>query len=142
MIEVEVTEGVFLNKDNGAATQTMATLRAAGLRIALDDFGTGYASLSHLRTYPVDSIKIDRSFVQHFLDSPKDHVILQSILFLARHLKLDVVAEGIETVEAADFLKALGCRFGQGYFFSKAVCEADAKEWCTPASAPLAQIAM
>lgn len=131
MIEVEVTEGVFLSQEAGAV-KILETLRAAGVRIALDDFGTGFASLTHLRTYPVDIIKIDRSFVLHFLKSTQDHAILQSTLFLARHLRLDVVAEGIEELEQCEFLKALGCKFGQGWYFSKAISAAEAAEWCLP----------
>lgn len=128
MIEVEVTEGVLLQE--GSAIKIMEALRASGVRIALDDFGTGFASLSHLRTYPVDIIKIDRSFVMNFLTSQQDHAILHSTLFLARHMKLDVVAEGIENVDQCEMLNALGCRYGQGWFFSKAVCASEASEWC------------
>lgn len=131
MIEVEVTEGVFLSQQE-SALKILKTLREAGIRIALDDFGTGFASLTHLRTYPVDIIKIDRSFVLHFLTSVQDHAILQSTLFLARHLQLDVVAEGIEELEQCEFLKALGCKFGQGWYFSKAVSASEAAEWCLP----------
>lgn len=134
MIEVEVTEGVFLNDEADNVNIVLRTLQGAGVRIALDDFGTGFASLTHLRTYPVDIIKIDRTFVQHFLTSFQDHAILQSTLFLARHLKLDVVAEGIEEADQCDFLKALGCRFGQGWLFSKAVCAAEAADLCRPKS--------
>ena len=132
MIKIEVTEGVFLSRERDVVQEILESLREAGFRIALDDFGTGFASLSHLRTYPVDTIKIDRSFVQHFLTSLQDHAILQSTLFLARHLKLDVVAEGIEETEQCEFLRALGCRYGQGYLFSKAVCATEAAEWCLP----------
>ena len=115
---------------------------AAGLRVGIEcgesfersDFGTGFASLTHLRTFPVDIIKIDRSFVLHFLTSVQDHAILQSTLFLARHLQLDVVAEGIEELEQCEFLKALGCKFGQGWYFSKAVSAVEAAEWCLPVS--------
>ncbi len=134
MIEVEVTEGVFLSQETESVKLILQRLKSAGVRIALDDFGTGYASLTHLRTYPVDIIKIDRSFVQHFLTSPQDHAILQSTLFLARHLRLDVVAEGIEETEQCEFLKALGCGYGQGYLYSKAVSADEAVEWCFPHS--------
>lgn len=129
MIEVEVTEGVFLSQEGGTVRRILESFREAGIRIALDDFGTGYASLSHLRTYPVDIIKIDRSFVQHFLTSVQDHAIVQSTLFLARHLRLDVVAEGIEEAEQCEFLRALGCQFGQGYLYSRAICADEAREW-------------
>ncbi len=131
-IEVEVTESVFLGEANGNVLRTLEVLREAGTRIALDDFGTGYASLTHLRSYPVDIIKIDRSFVSHFMTSTRDHAILQSTLFLARHLGMEVVAEGIEETAQCEFLRALGCKYGQGYLFSKAVAAPDATVWCTP----------
>jgi diguanylate cyclase (GGDEF)-like protein len=131
-IEIEVTEGVFLSEDKNVVRETLETLQLAGVRIALDDFGTGFASLTHLRTYPVDIIKIDRSFVQHLLTSLQDHAILQSILFLARKLRLDVIAEGIEDAQQCESLKTLGCRYGQGYLFSRAVPAAEAVKWCPP----------
>ena len=132
MIEVEVTEGVFLRQESGVAARILQTLRDAGLRIALDDFGTGYASLVHLRTYPVDVIKIDRSFTQRFLTSVHDHAIVQSTLFLARHLGMHVVAEGIELADQSEFLSALGCKYGQGFLFSEPLNAKDAREWCLP----------
>jgi len=111
------------------------------VRIALDDFGTGFASLTHLRTYPVDVIKIDRSFVQHLLTSLQDHAILQSILFLAQKLRLDVIAEGIEDASQCELLKALGCKFGQGFLFSRAVPASEAVAWCAPAAERKARVA-
>lgn len=131
MIEVEVTESVFIDGAELQVQEILLALRSAGIRISLDDFGTGYASLSHLRTFPIDVLKIDRSFVQNFLTAPRDHAIVQSTLFLARQLELDVVAEGIESPEQCAFLKALGCRYGQGYLFSKAVPAEEAVQWCT-----------
>ena len=130
LIEAEITEGVFLDEDNGEVRRALEIMREAGIRISLDDFGTGYASLTHLRNYPVDAIKIDRSFVKHFLTSDRDHAILQSTLFLARHLRLDVVAEGVEEADQCEFLRALNCRFVQGYLFSKALPASEAAEWC------------
>jgi EAL domain-containing protein (putative c-di-GMP-specific phosphodiesterase class I) len=90
-------------------------------KIALDDFGTGYASLSHLKQFPVDSIKIDRSFVRDLAENPNDTAILQAVLHLGQSLGIDTVAEGIETQVQADFLRAQGCNLGQGYLFGKAV---------------------
>ena len=130
MIEVEITEGVFLNPEGGIVREILEKLRTAGIRIALDDFGTGYASLSHLRTYPVDIIKLDRSFIQHVLTSPQDHSIVQATLFLARQLKVDVVAEGIEAQDQFQFLSALGCEYGQGWLFAKALPAIEATQWC------------
>ena len=129
-IEAEITEGVFLDEDNGEVRRALEKMRDAGIRISLDDFGTGYASLTHLRNYPVDALKIDRSFVKHFLTSDRDHAILQATLFLARHLKLDVVAEGVEEAEQCALLRALNCRFVQGYLFSSALPASEAAGWC------------
>jgi EAL domain-containing protein (putative c-di-GMP-specific phosphodiesterase class I) len=91
------------------------------VRVALDDFGTGHASLVHLRSYPIDIIKIDRSFVRHFLHSVQDRAILETILRLGASLGMDIVAEGIETVPQFETLRALGCKLGQGFLFSQAV---------------------
>ncbi len=121
MIEIEVTESVFLSQEPGAVQYTLDELAKGGVRISLDDFGTGFASLIHLRTYPVNAIKIDKSFVQLALDLPQDKAILSSALFLAHSLGLDAVAEGIETREQLEMLKAERCSFGQGYLFSKPV---------------------
>ena len=130
MLEVEVTESVFLEGAELQVQDILLALRSAGIRISLDDFGTGYASLSHLRTFPIDVLKIDRSFVQNFLTAPRDHAIVQSTLFLARQMELEVVAEGIELPEQCEFLRALGCHYGQGYLFSKAVTADEATQWC------------
>lgn len=138
MIEVEITEGVFLNPEGGIVREILDKLRTAGIRIALDDFGTGFASLSHLRTYPVDIIKLDRSFIQHVLTSPQDHGIVQATLFLARQLEVEVVAEGIEEQDQFHFLNALGCRYGQGWLFAKALPAIEATTWCVPVSEMLA----
>jgi diguanylate cyclase (GGDEF)-like protein/PAS domain S-box-containing protein len=118
-LEVEVTETVFLGRGAEHVEQALRTLHAAGVRIALDDFGTGYASLSHLKQFPVDVIKIDRSFVQDLATSPEDTTILMAILSLGRGLGLTTVAEGVETAAQAGFLQVHGCELGQGYFFAE-----------------------
>ena len=130
MIEAEITEGVFLGEENGEVCRALHQLRAAGVRIALDDFGTGFASLTHLRSYPVDVLKIDRSFVQNSLTSDRDQAILQSMLFLASRLNLDVVAEGVEDAAQYALLRAFGCKYVQGYLFSKALPASEAVNWC------------
>jgi diguanylate cyclase (GGDEF)-like protein len=132
MIEVEVTEGVFLDNEAGTVKHVLERLKDSGMRVALDDFGTGYASLVHLRSYPVDIIKIDRSFVQGFLSSPQDRAILETMLRLGASLGLDIVAEGIETQAQLDGLKALGCALGQGFLFSQALPASQAIDWLTP----------
>ena len=91
------------------------------MRIAIDDFGTGYSSLAYLRRFPVDVLKIDGSFVQGLGEDPEDSAIVAAVLRLAETLGVDVVAEGIETAGQLDTLRALGCQFGQGYYFSQPV---------------------
>jgi EAL domain-containing protein (putative c-di-GMP-specific phosphodiesterase class I) len=132
MIEVEVTEGVFLANEPGPVKRILERLKKTGMRVALDDFGTGYASLVHLRSYPIDVIKIDKSFVQRFLRSTQDRAILESILHLGTSLGMDIVAEGIETTAQLESLKSLGCPLGQGFLFSRAIPAAQAADWLTP----------
>ncbi|CAN7176972.1 EAL domain-containing protein [Bosea sp. LjRoot9] len=132
MIEIEVTEGVFLDDESGPVKRILERLKQCGMRVALDDFGTGYASLVHLRSYPIDVIKVDKSFVQRFLSSAQDRAILETILRLGASLGMDIVAEGIETAAQLQALKALGCPFGQGFLFSPAVPASRAVDWLLP----------
>ncbi|MFN3388979.1 MAG: EAL domain-containing protein [Allosphingosinicella sp.] len=121
LLQLEVTETVFLGRGAEHVERVLQTLSAAGLRIALDDFGTGYASLSHLKQFPVDLIKIDRSFVSGLQSDVDDRVIVDAVIRLGHSLGLDVVAEGIETAEQRDALLALGCAYGQGWLFGRPV---------------------
>ena len=106
--------------DNAERTiRVVKGLKNLGVRLSLDDFGTGYSSLSYLRRFPMDTLKIDRSFVQNLPSNPENLEIVRTIMSLARNLGMDVVAEGAETAEEVAYLKALDCDFGQGYFFSK-----------------------
>lgn len=116
--EIEVTEGVMMDRDSALVSTAMAVLRGAGVAISLDDFGTGYASLIHLRRFPVDAIKIDRSFVAEMNDS-SDAAIVEAIIGMGRNLKIAVVAEGVETAGQAAALLALGCAEAQGFYFGK-----------------------
>ncbi|MEA1831816.1 EAL domain-containing protein [Methylobacterium durans] len=118
---VEVTETVLIGGQGERVAQTLERLHAAGVRVALDDFGTGYASLTHLKRFPVDEIKIDRSFVNDLTHDANDAAIVTAVLQLGRSLGLDVTAEGIETPEQAAFLQAGGCTFAQGYLYGKPV---------------------
>lgn len=120
-LELEVTETVFLGRGAEHVERALRTLSLEGVRISLDDFGTGYASLSHLKQFPVDVIKIDRSFVQDLADDPDDTAILQAVLNLGRALGLTTVAEGIETEIQAAYLRAQGCDLGQGHLFGRAI---------------------
>ncbi|MEB0123769.1 EAL domain-containing protein [Pseudomonas sp. CCI1.2] len=117
-LELEVTESVML-EDACGALEVMRVLKDLGVRISMDDFGTGYSSLSYLRSFPFDGLKIDRSFVSRLGESEDDRSIIQAIVGLGRALSLTVTAEGIETIEHLDLLKAVCCDEGQGYFLSR-----------------------
>ncbi|MGN6123083.1 MAG: EAL domain-containing protein, partial [Sphingomonas oligoaromativorans] len=120
-LELEITESVFLGHDASAVARTLQAFHREGVRIALDDFGTGFASLTHLQSFPVDVIKIDRSFVSDVAARPGNAAIVKAVIGLARDLSMDVVAEGIETQQQADHLRAQGCKFGQGFWFGRAM---------------------
>ncbi len=124
-ISVEITETLLMSDPDGASL-ILDRLKGRGLRIAVDDFGTGYSSLSYLHRFPIDTIKIDRSFVNTMLVNAKSRGIVQVLADLAKNLEMDVVAEGIEGEEQLHFLQALGCRYGQGYHFSKPLTDTEA----------------
>jgi diguanylate cyclase (GGDEF)-like protein/PAS domain S-box-containing protein len=118
--KLEITEGVIM--DNAASAAAILTeLKNLEIELYIDDFGTGYSSLSRLHTFPTDALKIDRAFVSRMTEDEGNEAIVQTILILASHLDMDVIAEGIETIEQLNLLRALQCEYGQGYFFSKAV---------------------
>jgi diguanylate cyclase (GGDEF)-like protein/PAS domain S-box-containing protein len=117
-LKLELTESVILG-DRDEAVARMAHLKARGLRFALDDFGTGYSSLSYLKRMPLDQLKIDQSFVRDMLDDASSETIVRAILGMSASLALEVVAEGVETVEQAAFLKAQGCTGFQGYLYGR-----------------------
>jgi diguanylate cyclase (GGDEF)-like protein len=117
-LELEITESTIL-ADPFRVRQVLTRLNEMGLRLAIDDFGTGYSSLAYLRQLPVQTIKIDRSFVMDMCESASDATIVRSTIDLGRNLGLDVVAEGVETQEAWDALRLQGCTLAQGYFISK-----------------------
>jgi diguanylate cyclase (GGDEF)-like protein len=114
---VEITENLLL-KDAELARSRLAALRSVGVRVAVDDFGTGYSSFAYLDRYPVDILKIDRSFVGSLGGRPRAAVLVRSILELANAFDLETVAEGIESTEQLRTLRSLGCRFGQGFRFA------------------------
>jgi|UPI0003A938E1 diguanylate cyclase (GGDEF)-like protein/PAS domain S-box-containing protein len=124
LIELEVTEDILLHDEPGVL-QTFNRLQALGVSLVFDDFGTGYASLSYLKKFPLDGLKIDRSFVRDVLTQADDAAIVGSTVSLSRQLNLSVIAEGIENQATADFLLALGCEHGQGYHFGKPMPAAD-----------------
>lgn len=119
-LKLELTESVAMENVE-SAIQQLTQLKKEGLHISLDDFGTGYSSLSYLHRLPIDSLKIDKSFVDHMESVSENEDIVGTIVTLAQRLKLDIVAEGVETLEQACLLKDLQCQYAQGYFFSKPV---------------------
>ena len=124
-LHLEITESAAM-ADAERARAVLADLKALGVRLSLDDFGTGFSSLSYLQRFPVDTLKIDRSFIAR-TDQLDCREIIRTILNLARTLGLDVIAEGTETSRQVDFLESLDCRFGQGYFFSHPIPGEDVK---------------
>ncbi len=119
-LEMEITESTVM-RDVDAAIETLRRLSASGIGIAIDDFGTGYSSLAYLKRFPIDTLKIDRSFVRDIPGDQDDAVIAQAIISLAHSLGLSVVAEGVETYEQLEFLKEKGCDQMQGFLFSPPV---------------------
>ena len=117
-LELEVTESALIENFDYTVSQ-LKLISGMGVSIALDDFGTGYSSLSYLRLFPIDILKIDQSFVRDMLDDAQAFNIVTTIIELAHSLKLQIVAEGIETLEQKDRLQELGCQIGQGYLLSK-----------------------
>ena len=119
-LELELTESSVM-RDPEATANTLRALSDAGVRIAIDDFGTGYSSLAYLKRFPLHSLKIDRSFVSDIPGDLNDAAIVKTIIALAEHLGLQVVAEGVETVEHLEFLQANGCRYVQGFLLARPV---------------------
>uniref|UniRef100_UPI0035937DAA putative bifunctional diguanylate cyclase/phosphodiesterase n=1 Tax=Blastomonas sp. TaxID=1909299 RepID=UPI0035937DAA len=120
-IQIEVTETVFLGRGAECVERALKLLSEHGVKVALDDFGTGYAALSHLRQCPVGAIKIDRSFVKGLPEDNESVSIVEAVICLGRSLNIRVVAEGIETLAQESLLTRLGCPFGQGYLYAKAM---------------------
>ena len=119
-LRLEITES-HLMEDSEAAILIMKNLRALGIKLSIDDFGTGYSSLSYLHRLPVNYLKVDRSFVSQMQENSENREIVRTIISLAKNLNLDVIAEGIETIEQEQYLKNLDCNFGQGYLYSKPI---------------------
>jgi diguanylate cyclase (GGDEF)-like protein len=119
-LQLELTEGIFM-EDVDAAVVRIQALKALGVAVAIDDFGTGYSSLAHLQRFPLDVLKIDRYFVKDLPNAPASEALIGSILALCQGLDLGAVAEGVETREQLEVLRALGCQIVQGYFISRPV---------------------
>ena len=123
LLEIEMTEGAVM-RDPDQAVRVLHELKDMGVRISIDDFGTGYSSLSYLTKFPIDAVKIDKSFVSNLTDNPDDAAIAGAVVAMAHSLDLVVVAEGVETLEQLDFLRSLNCDEVQGYFVARP-CSAD-----------------
>ena len=119
-LKLEITESLIMDSVD-SATAMLSQLKALGIQLSMDDFGTGYSSLSYLHQFPMDTLKVDRSFVSRMATSGQSTDIAQTIVILAHQLGLDVVAEGVETAEQLAQLRSLGCEYAQGYYFSKPV---------------------
>jgi EAL domain-containing protein (putative c-di-GMP-specific phosphodiesterase class I) len=116
LLQIEVTERLALGDDG--AVEALERLRSTGLRVAVDDFGTGHSALGYLRRFPIDVIKLDRSFVERVDSVSPEAAIVQAVIALGHALDMHVTAEGVERAEQVERLRALGCDSAQGYYFS------------------------
>jgi EAL domain-containing protein (putative c-di-GMP-specific phosphodiesterase class I) len=119
-LKLEITESAVMENVE-TATRMLEQLRELGVQLAMDDFGTGYSSLSNLHRFPINTLKIDRSFITRMVENSENAEIVRTISGLAQNLGMNVVAEGVETHEQLEILRGLKCEFGQGYLFSKPV---------------------
>jgi diguanylate cyclase (GGDEF)-like protein/PAS domain S-box-containing protein len=127
-LEIELTESLLM-EDNDATRSMLESFRRLGVRMAIDDFGTGHSSLSYIRRFAIDTLKIDRSFVQSLPENDEDTAICSAVIALGRNMKMCVVAEGVETAEQAQVLRELGCDEVQGYWISRPMPGADFASW-------------
>jgi EAL domain-containing protein (putative c-di-GMP-specific phosphodiesterase class I) len=124
LLELEITESMLMH-DVEKVMATLNGFRELGVRLAIDDFGTGYSSLSNLKRFPIDTIKVDRSFVRELPGDPESRGITEAIIEMARVLSMTVIAEGVETREQAEYLREQACDEFQGFYFSKPVPAAE-----------------
>jgi diguanylate cyclase len=139
-VSLEITEGCFFGRGTDSAAMILDAIADLGFRLSLDDFGTGHAALTHLRSLPVDEIKIDKSFVANIATSDRDRAIVDATLAIARGMGLTSVAEGVETVEQIVVLRDMGADFGQGYYWSRPLAPTMLREFVrrnAPASSPI-----
>jgi EAL domain-containing protein (putative c-di-GMP-specific phosphodiesterase class I) len=135
LLKLEITESVFIENPQEAA-KMLARLKQLDVQICLDDFGTGYSAFSYLHQFPIDIVKIDRSFVRNIDTDPERLEIVRAIIGLCHTLGMAVTAEGIETPQQRDILHDLGCEYGQGFLFSRAIDGATITQGLGTFSAP------
>ena len=123
-LDLEITESILLNP-SPAIEGLLGDIRALGVRVSLDDFGTGYSSLRYINRYPIDAIKLDKSFVASMCSDVRTHAIVEAVVKLGATLRIDVVAEGIETAVQEQTMRAMGCPLAQGYWYARPLDEAD-----------------
>jgi diguanylate cyclase (GGDEF)-like protein/PAS domain S-box-containing protein len=128
LLEIEITESVVMQPSE-KVQDTLAAIKAAGMRITIDDFGTGYSSLAYLKRYPIDKLKVDRSFLEGAPDHADDAAIVTAIVQMARSLHLQTVAEGVETTRQREWLNDLGCELAQGFGLCPPLAASDMQEW-------------
>ncbi|PZO00950.1 MAG: hypothetical protein DCF30_08495 [Hyphomicrobiales bacterium] len=137
-IELEVTESAIM-ENGGRAMSQLTALHAAGVSLAIDDFGTGYSSLANLQRLPASVVKIDQSFVRNIVNDERERALVGSMITLSRDLGYRIVAEGVETAEAAAILSEMGCEEARGYHFARPMAESDFRQWfIAQGGAPLA----
>jgi EAL domain-containing protein (putative c-di-GMP-specific phosphodiesterase class I) len=130
-LEIELTETTVMGHADGSV-KILEDLSRMGVLVSIDDFGTGYSSMSYLRRFPIDKLKIDRSFIKELTTHPAAESIVRAIISLAHSLQLKVVAEGVETAEQLEHLRELGCDQYQGYYRSAAVLPGEITQFTTP----------
>ena len=128
LLEVEITEGLLLD-DSPEVNKYISEISNCGVRLSVDDFGTGFSALSYLKNYPVNTVKIDRSFIMDLPGDKENEVLVQAIIAMAHGLRLEVIAEGVETAEQWEFLRNLNCDFVQGYYFGKPMPKEEFEEF-------------
>ena len=126
-LRFEITEGIFIDNSEHVIAY-LHEMRSYGFQISLDDFGTGYSSLKYIKDFPLDVIKIDKSFVEDVTTNKGTESIVQTTLLMTSLLNLDTVAEGVETKEQFDYFVSNGCKFIQGFYFSKALPAAEVSQ--------------
>ncbi len=127
-LELEITESILMNNAD-LAVDTLKKLKAIGVHLAIDDFGTGYSSLSYLKQFPIDRLKIDRSFIKAITTDPDDQAIASAVISMAESMKLQVTAEGVETVGQMQFLRQGKCDDAQGFHISRPMTANDAERF-------------